>query len=121
MIAVQPNMSHHYINKPNPFRIMASLAGRSNPGLYGSSRLEDIKEGWFWGMLDVFGSRRNTKRVPDVKIGKIQQLMWTYKDRNGLEHNNARTIYKDRLNRKNCWNKYFIYMNDSQLEKIGKI
>ena len=117
MIITQGIITHYHHIRPTPFRIMASLAGRSNPGLYGSSRLKDIKEGWFWGMLDVFGSRRNTKRVPDAKIGKMQQLMWTYKDRNGLEHEHTKSIYKDRLDRRNSCRKYYTYLNEDPFFK----
>lgn len=56
------------------FRIMASLVGRSNPGLYGSSKLSDIRVGWFWGIFEVFGSKRNKKPLTkkQIKSRKIE-------------------------------------------------
>ena len=62
--------------------------------------------------MDVFGSKRNTKKHPDVPLGKKQHRLWIYKDRNGLQHNHVIQIYKDKLKRNMSIKSYFKYKKD---------
>lgn len=92
-------------------RIMESMIGAF---YIGRSKKDDIREGWYWGVMDVFGSRRNTKKHLDVPLGKKQHRLWVYNNRNGLQHNHVIQIYKDRLNRNKTILKYFKYTKENK-------
>lgn len=93
-------------------RIMESMIGAF---YIGRSKKVELMEGWFWGIMDVFGSKRNTKKHPDVPLGKKQHRIWVYKNRNSLQHNHVIQIYKDRLKRNKTILKYFKYTKENKV------